>query len=236
MTKMRTDDRLPAERLWAAVQSGERELQSIIKGASWEPVAVRERQVQMRLLSYLIEGLSPLMLHSSIAMKMHTAGLGRKEIPTPEQEAEAGVLRDSDGNILVPQEAILLAMRDAAKLFRIGKERASQVLASSVFVPAQLLYVPVRRDGRPLKTYDRVDVRRVVVQRQGVLRGRAVIDPPWQVMGVLEFDPQLISLEVLADILDLAGTKAGLGDYRPQKGGAFGRYRLTTLQVAGPAT
>ena len=236
MTRRKTDAELPVEQLWAATRSGERELQGMLGRVAWQAVPVRPRQVQLRLLSYLIEGLSPLMLHSSIAMKMHTAGLGRKEIPTPEQEAEAGVLRDSDGNILVPQEAILLGMRDAAKLFRIGKERAAQVLASSVFVPAHLLYVPVRRDGRPLKTYDRVDVRRVVVQRQGVLRGRAVIDPPWQVMGVLEFDPQLISLEILMDILDLAGTKAGLGNYRPAKGGAFGRYQLLQLEVAEVTT
>jgi hypothetical protein len=237
MAKRKEEKEQELERLqrhWAASRSGEFELQRLMARKEWQTVVDRKRQVKTAYLLYVIEGSSPLLLHSSTAMKLATARLERKVIPTPEEEAEAGVLRDDQGHLIVPQEGVLLGMRHVARSFRIGKERAASVLASAVFVPAELQYVPVRRDGVPLKTYDAIDIRRVVVQGQGVMRARAVVNLPWEVMGVLQYDPDQIAVEIVAEILSLAGTKSGLGDYRPQKGGAFGRYVLRELKVARP--
>jgi hypothetical protein len=222
------------QRHWAATRSGEFELQRLMAREQWQTVVNQKQHLKTAHLLYVIEGSSPLLLHSSTAMKLATASLERKVIPTPEEEAEAGVLRDDQGNLILPQEALLLGMKHVARSFRIGKERASAVLASAVFVPAELQYVPVRRDGVPLKTYDGIDIRRVVVQGQGVMRARAVVNCPWEVMGILQYDPDQIAIEVVAEILSLAGAKSGLGDYRPQRGGAFGRYVLRELKVSRP--
>ena len=212
--------------MWASSRSGERELQELIRGREWWPVNFTAYEAQPTLVCYLVEGVSPLMLHSATKMKKREDKLGKKVVPAPEEEAEQGVLRDEEGNIIIPQEAFLLAMQAAAQPLRIGKERAVQRLRAAVFVPVGLRYVPVRRYGEPLKKYDWIDCRRVVVQRQGVLRARAVIGVPWEVMGLLEVDTALIDLAVVAELLALSGFKAGIGDYRPEKGGAFGRYRL----------
>jgi hypothetical protein len=42
----------------------------------------------------------------------------------------------------------------------------------------------------------------------------------------IEFAPDLVSADILVKILADAGMRVGVGDYRPQKGGPFGRFQI----------
>lgn len=55
------------------------------------------------------------------------------------------------------------------------------------------------------------------------------IDPPWTAtMHLMILDP-IITREVFAEMVEIAGLFVGLGQYRPEKGGSNGRFMLKEL-------
>ena len=64
----------------------------------------------------------------------------------------------------------------------------------------------------------------VVVGRQRILRTRARFDCPWSVIGIADVDPQQVDKDKLTAWLDTGGRRVGLGDWRPEKSGHFGRF------------
>jgi hypothetical protein len=77
-----------------------------------------------------------------------------------------------------------------------------------------------------------VDSRPVRVPATG---GRILAFRPiffdWELDFNLELDTEIISLPLLRQIVDDAGKRVGLGDYRPDKKGPYGKYVVTKWQV-----
>lgn len=69
----------------------------------------------------------------------------------------------------------------------------------------------------------------VVVQRQRIARTRARFDPPWSVVGIVDVDPELVDQAKLTAWLALGGRRIGLGDWRPEKSGLFGRFDVESV-------
>ena len=69
----------------------------------------------------------------------------------------------------------------------------------------------------------------VVVQRNRILRTRAKFDCPWACEFDLDCDDELVSEPFLSQWLDIAGRRIGLGDWRPEKSGEFGRFTATNI-------
>ena len=64
----------------------------------------------------------------------------------------------------------------------------------------------------------------VVVERKRILRTRARFDCPWSVVGVADIDPEQVDQEKLTEWLATGGGRVGLGDWRPEKSGHYGRF------------
>ena len=64
----------------------------------------------------------------------------------------------------------------------------------------------------------------VVVGRQRILRTRAKFERPWSVVGVADVDDELVDRDKLLAWLALGGRRVGLGDWRPQTSGHYGRF------------
>ena len=69
----------------------------------------------------------------------------------------------------------------------------------------------------------------VVVQRNRVLRTRAKFDE-WAVTFIVEADPELVDREQLLRWLDIGGRRIGLGDWRPEKSGRYGRFTTAGIE------
>lgn len=69
----------------------------------------------------------------------------------------------------------------------------------------------------------------VVVQRSRVLRTRAKFDE-WGVTFTVEADPELVDLQQLASWLDIAGRRIGIGDWRPERSGDYGRFETESIE------
>ena len=68
-----------------------------------------------------------------------------------------------------------------------------------------------------------VDRRSVKVGSARVIRTRAIF-PSWSLAIIAEHDPEVANLFNIRLWAEIAGARIGLGDYRPQRGGLFGRF------------
>ena len=64
----------------------------------------------------------------------------------------------------------------------------------------------------------------VMIQRNRIARTRAKFDTPWSCDVLLDTDPDLIDRQQLDEWFDIAGRRIGLGDWRPEKSGVYGRF------------
>ncbi len=76
-----------------------------------------------------------------------------------------------------------------------------------------------------------VDVRPVVVpSTRGRVARRRPVFKNWSLKFNIEYDEDELSASTIKEILDYAGTRVGIGDFRPEKGGPFGRFMVTSFK------
>lgn len=184
-------------------------------------------------ISATLEGIAPgLLMHSGASMALAAAwaakeSSGRKKvIPEHDVEAEWGVYRNRAGDLVLPAPNFQRALVEAGKAFRSPTRKMATMtreVAAGVIIPAGVeSYVLVDPDGVPIREYE-VDVRRANVQRQSIMRARPLVRE-WGLEARLWLDPLVVSPEVVLRVMMLAGRTIGLGDYRPERSGPFGRY------------
>jgi hypothetical protein len=81
----------------------------------------------------------------------------------------------------------------------------------------------------------KIDVRRAVVQRQGILRARAWL-PKWALSFGFEWETSSLGEDfahtVFRELLTTLGERIGIGDFRPQTKGPFGKFRVVSITVS----
>lgn len=168
-----------------------------------------------------IEGISPLLMHAYPLVPIEA--LDKK---TVEEQAELACYRDPDGMLYVPGVNIQRALI-AGATFSKGKGRASlqkPVAACTIVSPERVILAP--------QAYA-IDTRPVVIPstRGRVLRHRPRFEQ-WSLTFNIEFDPDLVTIVQLRRVLDDAGQRVGLLDFRPECKGPFGRFHVTSWVTA----
>lgn len=199
-----------------------------------------------------LRGVTPLLMHKYSPQAQLDRALKKtatKDIPTPEEEAEKGAYRDTDGILYIPSRWAMRSMVESGKAFKNpGNSRQSlkNIIASTILPPPVLgwpLFNP--STGEPLREYT-VDIQRVVVQRAAVPRARPCLEE-WQAFITLPFDLGSIqggdsrehlqeAGKTLLQVLTYAGQKQGFGDFRPEKGGSNGKFEVVEFSVTDEAT
>ncbi len=181
----------------------------------------------MRKIIVAIEGTSPLIMNNPASMRAPGGGL--RPIPTPEEESTAKrYLMPGTQVLCVRADHIHQCIKVAGRGFRIrGKESVAPYLSGSLEVQPEYISLGT-------ETYE-IDVRRAVVNKQGVQRARPLVWP-WRASFELLYDETVFAEkflnEVLHDqIMKRAGTGVGLLDYRPSKGGRYGRFIVTRWEL-----
>lgn len=174
----------------------------------------------MKTINVKIKGKSPLLQH-----KYPLVPIEAIEKKTPEEQAEFAAYRipgenRSKGNLMIPAENIQRCFVNAAS-FSKGKGRGSLVKesAASIFVEPNYCDLGV-------KDYA-IDARRVVIKatKGAVVRYRPKLEN-WSVKFQITYDERLLSEPQLRKIVDDAGERVGLLDFRPQCKGPFGRFMV----------
>ena len=61
------------------------------------------------------------------------------------------------------------------------------------------------------------------------MRTRARFDQ-WAATILVEVDPELVDRDQLLRWLDIGGRRVGVGDWRPEKSGQYGRYEVEDIE------
>ena len=178
-----------------------------------------------------IRGVSPLMMHNcqtadpfnKFSKQMKLITVKRKK--TEEDYAElskiewhAGLYVDKDGDLIIPSTLIEASIQEGATKSRLGK-----TFKSGVFVNDDAkLDVGTKKKAVELWGDDSYrDVRPVIVGRSRVMRTRPIFYQ-WKCSFTVYFDDEQVNATDVIRAIEEAGSKAGIGDFRPR----FGRFEI----------
>lgn len=185
----------------------------------------------MKTVQVTIQGVSPLLIHrfqetAEVAPKMKKAG--KKDYGTPREQAEQAAYKDDDGRIWIPSSWVKGAIQTVASDYKLPSSRKSvKSVSGGAIIPVdEKVYFEERYSISDIE----IDSRPVVVQRARVMRHRARIEK-WTLALAFEVDDEILDLENVHQILSDSGRRSGIGDFRPQKGGPFGRFMVTKWDV-----
>jgi len=174
------------------------------------------------MIAVTIEGISPLLQNRYYsADSPEVKSKRRTGVKDWKAEGELAAYRDKDGKLVQPAEHIESAMVKAATSFKIpgrGKKTYKELFKAAVFVRPFLIV-------HEIQEYE-MDARRVVVQRNAVMRYRPRLDK-WRLTFEIECLDEQLDHQVIRDVLDQAGKFVGIGDYRPK----FGRFIVVHWEV-----
>jgi hypothetical protein len=139
-----------------------------------------------------------------------------KEAKNPQRDYEESFYRLPNGKPGFPTIAFKLAMVSAGGRFSDGLKMTE--LRGAFFVEGEMVEII----GTPRMREDMVRIS----MGKADIRYRPEF-PEWSVMLPIRYNADKISLDQLANILNLAGFGVGVGEWRPEKDGQYGMFHVT---------
>lgn len=178
-------------------------------------------------------GISPLLMHSdrsSDPLSKEAQWLG--ELSGKRRKTEADIVElarrefhtslylDPAGRPTIPIDNVHSCLYGAARRRKEGPRFSGSFTVRNVRFEYE---GPDEPDALWERQETFVDRRSVKVGTSRVIRTRAIF-PAWSLEVTAEHDPEVADIFNIRQRAEIAGTRIGLGDYRPQRGGLFGRF------------
>lgn len=139
----------------------------------------------------------------------------KKKTYEDEKEFKNSLYPKVNGHYGFPASAITKAVESVAKTHAPGVNKTQ--VRGSFFIPVDYLEI----EGKPTM---RSDV--VIIKGNAIRRVRAEFKT-WKMKVPIEGDENgVLGLEQIVNLIAIAGDKCGIGDWRPQKSGIHGRFRV----------
>lgn len=180
-----------------------------------------------------IRGVRPLLMHNGLLADSETdhakqkAALTKKKPQTSADKAEIARLdfigalyRDEHDNIIIPDVNLLAVIVAGAAKFRKSKDAKAGVFIND-HGAFDFPFKGKRTPDNLWKSGDFTDRRRVVIQRNAIMKVRPIFKK-WDCTFSMEIDEEICNADDVRLWLETAGKRAGLGDFRPQ----FGRFEV----------
>lgn len=191
-----------------------------------------------------IQGIAPLLMNrfteaNEVAVSGGTSVSFRGDKGTPREQAEPKRYADGEGYLYIPGPNIFAALIAAGTFHKAGRSKLTTFKTS--LIPAgvavdDMVCLLTDAEGEPLTEWE-VDSRSVVIPASG---GRIMCHRPrvdkWFASFTLDIDGAMFTPNLIRAIVDDAGKKIGLGDYRPARKGPFGRFVVSKWEVAEAAS
>lgn len=186
----------------------------------------------MKLLQVEIRGMTPLLIHkftesaeqSKPTRKMIT------ESVDPRTEAEKVAYIAPDGTYYFNAFSITASMTNAGANHKMRGSRKTLrfVVPSAVRITTDA--ITILNGSGPAKSFE-VDSRPVTIPatKGRVMRHRPRFDN-WGAQFELLLNDDLLSAENVHQLLSEAGLSYGIGDFRPEKRGPFGTFRVVSFK------
>ena len=186
---------------------------------------------QKRALHVTLEGLSPLVVHNGesairdIKANEERKQGGIKKLPPrdPAARFQESLYRDAEGHYVFPALGIKKSVISAG--FRYSDEKGT-VLRGIINIDAPSGYVKVLSPNEPTMRED-------FVKHGGTTPDIAYRAEfwPWSMEVTFVYLASSIRRENLINMIDTAGESVGLGAWRVEKSGMFGRFRVSEDNV-----
>lgn len=173
----------------------------------------------MSQIEVTLEGLSPLLMNRMLidSQDAHIEKLTEEE---REEQAKKHAYIDKKGKYYLPGEALQRCIIGAGA-FSKGKGRGNLSKIVAACVQVEDMEIPLHHDEPFMDTRLRV----IPATKGRTLVCRMCIPKNWSAKVMITYDEKLISVSQLQEILDSAGARVGLLDWRPATKGSFGRFR-----------
>lgn len=179
------------------------------------------------LIEVTIEGTTPLLCNrfTDAAAMSATNGTRMSAVGdkgTPMEQATSKLYTGTNGKPMIPQPNLFRCIIDAGTFFKAGKSKVTTQKSS--MIPA---CVDIHGIELPLEHKEpwTVDTRAVRIPSTG---GRILCHRPsfndWRITFTMEVDTSMITAKLAREIVDAAGKRIGLGDFRPACKGPFGKF------------
>lgn len=191
------------------------------------------RPIKKRVITLTIRGTSPLIQHqwsekAKEMMRLKHQGKKTKDrdVREPQKEGEQAAYRTTQGKFGIPLTALKSALIGAAHK-DLGIEKT--LVRKAVFIPC-------KDDGGILE----MDCDEPIIKEDPVRVGQGSADLRyrpyylrWAVLVTFEIDAELLTTEDLCNLVDRAGFGVGIGEWRPEKGGEYGRFEVDRTRSVG---
>ncbi len=182
-----------------------------------------------------IQGTTPLLLNkftdaaaisSTNGTRAATVGGGRG---APREQAESKLyISEATGKPIIPGPNLFRCLIDGGRFFKAGKAKITTQKSSMVpsCLSVENFEIPIEHTN-PWET----DTRAVRIPSTG---GRILAHRPcfhdWKLTFTLLLDEEIMSKALVREIIDAAGKRIGLGDFRPDCKGPFGKFVVTSWE------
>lgn len=176
-----------------------------------------------------IEGTCPLLMHRWSCEAVAEKAAAKKGSATKKSDnVESYVYRCEDGTVGIPGAYLIGSMTDprngAAKYLQ--DPRSPRKSALDLYRAGVVSLTECASLGQ--STWDYLDQRRVMVQRQGITRSRPAFNKGWRAtFHVQVLTPEYVQPSDLLTVLNQAGRLVGVGDYRP----SYGRFGVVKFEI-----
>ncbi|MDE0220440.1 MAG: hypothetical protein OXJ90_14335 [Spirochaetaceae bacterium] len=141
-------------------------------------------------------------------------------------ECQTALWLDESGSPTIPGGAVRAVIETGARKLRQGPQVREGLIVDSIdefIYDKKKLGTTVSELGKSAQL-----TLAVVVERKRILRTRAKFDT-WGLRFTVEVDDELVDKQQLATWLDIGGRRIGIGDWRPERSGTYGRFEVVSI-------
>lgn len=187
----------------------------------------------MKTVRVEIEGMTPYLMckfTDSASTNKATRRIVVSDV-VPREEAEKVAYRADDGTLYFNAFAILGCLKGAGSNHKMKGSRKSLrfVIPSAVRIKNDTITL-LNGDKKEAKDFE-VDARPVTIPstKGRIMRYRPRLDK-WGAKFELGVNDKMIAVEQVHILLNEAGESYGIGDFRPEKSGPFGTFRVVRFE------
>lgn len=190
-----------------------------------EKLAIELPRLDLQRLSIVLIGDSPLICHAwskkareQMLDKQMKKARAKKDAKDPQRDFEESLYRLDSGGYGFPAVAFKSAMVGACRFV----EGVKMTEARGAFhVVGEM--VPIEGEPTPREDMVRVGMGTADIRFRGEFKTwRAILD--------IQYNGAAMSAEQIVNLLNVAGFGVGVGEWRPERNGSYGRFHVATEQ------
>ncbi len=173
-----------------------------------------------------IEGITPLLMHK-FDPQMLVSKQKSKDL-TVEKQAEDLAYRNKKGELYIPGFNIYRTIIEGGRFVKDGKAAITNMKRSKICAAGTLVEDECLLGQTKYEIFATSAVN-------GALKARVMVYRPmfkkWKLDFTLEMDDTILSSQKIKDCIEQAGKSVGLGSYRPDCKGTYGKFKVTSFNV-----